>query len=116
MFHYVSMDALLTPHSTHLLLANRLRALDQDTHDPYRTWLRSNTPGRLSKLCHAAGLEPPSISMIEPEPSYGRAHALLFYPMMVYERIGNLSDAFSGVRITMLVVAHQPEQGHTDHP
>jgi hypothetical protein len=102
------MGARLMPHSMHLLLANRLRALGQDAHDPYPTWFRSNTPGRLAKLCRAAGLEPPSISLIEPEPAYGRAHALLFYPMMAYERIVNLSNALARFRGTMLVATCKP--------
>jgi hypothetical protein len=55
-----------------------------------------------------AGLEMPSITMVEPEPSYGRAHALLFYPMMAYERIVNMSNALSGFRVTMLVVTRKP--------
>ena len=108
LFHYVSMGARLMPHSMHLLLANRLRALDKDAHDPYPTWFRSNTPGKLRKLCRVAELEPPSISMIEPEPSYGRAHTLLFYPMMVYERTVNLSNALARFRITMLVATCKP--------
>jgi SAM-dependent methyltransferase len=108
LFHYVYMSARLMPHSMHLLLANRLRALGQDAHDPYPTWFRSNTPGRLAKLCRAAGLEPPSISLIEPEPAYGRAHALLFYPMMAYERIVNLSNALARFRVTMLVATCKP--------
>ena len=111
LFHYVSMGACLMPHSMHLLLANRLRALDPDAHDPYPTWFRSNTPGKLRKLCRAAELEPPSISMIEPEPSYGRAHALLFYPMMVYERTVNLSNVLSMFRITMLATVRKPKPG-----
>jgi SAM-dependent methyltransferase len=108
LFHYVSMGARLMPHSMHLMLANRLRSLDEGTHDPYPTWFRSNTIGKLRRLCGMAGLEMPSITMVEPEPSYGRAHALLFYPMMAYERIVNMSNALSGFRVTMLVVTRKP--------
>jgi SAM-dependent methyltransferase len=108
LFHYVSMGARLMPHSMHLMLANRLRSLDEDAHDPYPTWFRSNTRGKLRRLCGMAGLETPSITMVEPEPSYGRAHALLFYPMMAYERIVNMSSALSGFRVTMLVVTRKP--------
>jgi hypothetical protein len=63
-----------------------------------------------------AELDPPLIKMIEPEPSYGKAHALLFYPMMAYERIVNLSGAFSGFRITMLAAVRKPERNHTGQP
>lgn len=108
LFHYVSAAAHVMPHSVHLLLANRLRALAEDAHDPYPTWFRANTRRRLRKLCMTNGLDDPAITMIEPEPSYGRAHPLLFYPMMTYERLVNLSDALSGFRITILLAAHKP--------
>jgi SAM-dependent methyltransferase len=108
LFHYVPMGARIMPHSLHLLLANRLRSLDEEAHDPYPTWFRSNTRGKLRGLCRAAGFEMPSITMLEPEPSYGAAHALLFYPMMAYERVVNLSDALSGFRHTMLVAVRKP--------
>jgi hypothetical protein len=42
-----------------------------------------------------------------------RQGALLFYPMMAYERIVNLSDALSGFRITMLAAVRKPERNHT---
>src|ERR1017187_6711976 len=100
LFHYVSMGARLMPHSMHLLLANRLRSLEEGAHVPYPTFFRSNTRSKLRRLCQEAGLETPAITMIEPEPSYGRAHALLFYPMMAYERIVNASNALSGFRVT----------------
>ncbi|HEU5340122.1 class I SAM-dependent methyltransferase [Edaphobacter sp.] len=107
LIHYVSAGAYIMPHFVHLLLANRLRELPKDAHDPYPTWYRSNTRSKLRRLCLASGLGEPVITMIEPEPSYGRAHPLLFYPMMAYERFVNSSDALSGFRITMLLVAHK---------
>ncbi|HXB62977.1 MAG TPA: class I SAM-dependent methyltransferase [Acidobacteriaceae bacterium] len=108
LFHYVSMGAHIMPHSVHLMLANRLRSLADDAHDPYPTWFRSNTRRRLRQLCRESGLAEPAITMLEPEPSYGRAHPLLFYPMMVYERVVNLSGALAGLRITILLAAHKP--------
>jgi hypothetical protein len=96
------------PHSLHLRLANRLRSLDADAHDPYPTRYRANSRGRLRKLCRTAGIGDAVITMIEPEPSYGRAHALLFYPMMAYERVVNLSSAFSCFRCNILLSARKP--------
>jgi SAM-dependent methyltransferase len=109
LFHYVSMGARLMPHSLHLLLANRLRALSEDAHDPYPTWFRANTRGKLRKLCRMAGLGKPTMTMIEPEPAYGSAHALLFYPMMMYERVVNATRALARFRITILMVAKKPK-------
>jgi len=108
LYHYVSIGASVLPHSMHLMLANRLRGLPNDAHDPYPTWYRANTRSRLRNLCHLTGFEKPEIRMLEPEPSYGRAHPLLFYPMMAYERIVNLSDGLSGFRHTILLAAHKP--------
>jgi hypothetical protein len=82
--------------------------MDDDAHDPYPTWFRSNSRGRLGKLCRMAGLNEPSITMLEPEPSYGAAHAMLFYPFMAYERFVNSSRIFEGVRLTILLATHKP--------
>jgi len=59
--------------------------------------------GRLKELCRMAGLGKPVITMLEPEPSYGRAHAMLFYPFMIYERLVNSSRLFEGLRVTILM-------------
>jgi len=108
LFHYVSMGARLMPHFMHLVLANRLRGLSKDAHEPYRTYYRCNTRKSLRNLCSASGLDVPSIIMVEPEPSYGRAHPLLFYPMMAYERLVNFSEITSGFRITLLAAVRKP--------
>jgi len=108
LYHYVSMGANLLPHSIHLMIANRLRELGNDAHDPYPTWFRSNTRSQLRKLCRMAGLSDPAITMLEPEPSYGRAHPILFYAFMGYERLVNSSKIFQGMRITILLAARKP--------
>lgn len=108
LYHYVSLGARLMPHSVHLMIANRLRKLADDAHDPYPTWFRSNSRGAVKKLCRDAGLTEPAITMLEPEPSYGRAHPLLFYPFMAYERLVNSSEMFAGLRITILMTTRKP--------
>jgi len=110
LYHYVSMGARLLPHSMHLMLANRLRRMPGGAHDPYPTWFRSNTRSRLEQLCRAAGLGEPAITMLEPEPSYGKAHAMLFYPFMAYERLVNSSKIFEGMRLTILLAVHKPAE------
>jgi hypothetical protein len=96
------MAASLMPHSIHLRLANKLRALAADAHDPWPTVYRANTRSKLRRLAHSSGLLPEELSMIEAEPSYGAAHPLLFYPMMAYERVVNSSDLFSPFRVNIL--------------
>jgi len=107
LFHYVSLGAWMMPQWMHLMLANRLRKLEAEAHDPYPTWFRANSRGRLRSLCTRAGLDVNVMAMIEPEPAYGRAHALLFYPMMAYERVVNAVGALEGLRITILMAARK---------
>ncbi|MBS1801932.1 MAG: class I SAM-dependent methyltransferase [Acidobacteria bacterium] len=104
LFHYVTIGSRLTPHSIHLATANRLRGRGSDAHDPYTTFYRANTARGLKRLIQGAGLTTASIQLMEPEPSYGRLHATLFYPMMIYERIVNSTALLSNLRIIIFGV------------
>src|SRR5271156_3182116 len=107
-WHYVTVAASLMPHSIHLRLANRLRALDDDAHDPWPTVYRANTRRRLVRLARKSGLWPEELRMIEAEPSYGAAHPLLFYPMMAYERLVNSTELLSSFRVNILGAFRKP--------
>ena len=107
-WHYVTVAASLMPHSIHLRLANRLRALDDDAHDPWPTVYRANTRRRLVRLARKSGLWPEELRMIEAEPSYGAAHPLLFYPMMAYERLVNSTELLSSFRVNILGEFRKP--------
>jgi SAM-dependent methyltransferase len=107
-WHYVTLASALLPHSMHLRLANKLRTLDDRAHDPWPTVYRANTRLRLRKLARVNRLLVEELRMIEAEPSYGSAHALLFYPMMVYERIVNSSNAFSSFRVNIFGTLRKP--------
>ena len=104
LFHYVTIGSRLTPHSIHLAAANRLRGRGSDAHDPYQTFYRANTRHRLDRLIQDSGLETNLLQLMEPEPSYGRLHAALFYPMMMYERIVNSTKFLSNFRIIIFGV------------
>lgn len=102
LYHYVTLGARLTAHSIHLMIANKLRGLSPEAPDPYPTYYRANTRRRLRQLIEQANLRIALLDMVEPEPSYGRMHPALFYPMMMYERAVNSSSVFSDFRITIL--------------
>lgn len=104
LFHYVALASSLLPHSVHLKLANRLRGAPEDAHDPYPTFYRANTAGRIRALCRDAGLVPQELRMVEKEPSYGRKGAVFFFPMMAYERLVNLTPAFGSLRANIFGV------------
>lgn len=111
--HYVTAGAKLLPHRMHLKIANRLRALDATAHDPYPTFYRANTPGRIRKLAAPSGLEVRDLQMIEKEPSYGLASPLLFVPMMVYERLVNSWSALAVFRVNIFTVLVNASPGRS---
>lgn len=103
-WHYVSLVSHLTPHSFHTLVANRLRNLPEESHDPYPTHYRLNTRSAVERAARQAGLTVESLDLIEKEPMYGLGSRLLFFPFMAYERIVNSSDIFSNLRANILGV------------
>lgn len=106
-WHYVGFVSKCLPHTLHLALANRLRGLP-DARDPYPTFYRSNTRAAIGRLARSAGLSVVALPTTEAEPWYGRSHALLFYPMMLYERFVNSSARFEGLRSNILGVLQKP--------
>lgn len=102
--HYVTIAARLLPHGFHLRLANRLRRLAPGAHDPYPAYYRLNSGRAISACSRTVGLEPVHLSYIEAEPSYGRCHPALFYPMMIYERIVNSTERLAPLRMNILAV------------
>jgi hypothetical protein len=87
----------------HLLLANRLRGLTPEAHDPYPTVYRCNSKSMIRTTALLAGFELLDLSIIEKEPLYGKASKLLFYPMLAWERMVNFHKMFSSLGANLLV-------------
>jgi SAM-dependent methyltransferase len=107
-WHYVTLASRALPHSWHLRLTNKLRALHDDAHDPWRTFYRANDCRTLNRLAKTCGLVAEQLNLIEAEPSYGAAHAVLFYPMMAYERLVNSHKIFEPFRVNIFGVLRKP--------
>ena len=111
LWHYVSMISRWTPHRFHLLVANRMRHMDEESHDPYPTHYVLNTRRAIREQAAAAGLALSKLEMIEPEPMYGLHNRLAFLLFMGYERVVNSSDLFSGFRVNILGKLVRPAAG-----
>ena len=107
-WHYFTLGSQLLPHSMHLRIANKFRGLPLESHDPYPTRYRANTCGQIRRHSRQSGLVPTALVAIEKEPSYGRFHPALFYPMFLYERFVNLSSALGIFRASLLAVLRKP--------
>jgi SAM-dependent methyltransferase len=108
LFHYVTLASKMLPHRAHLNLANRLRGLGCDAHDPYPTIYAANTRRLIRRLAGSVGLTVKLFRMIEKEPSYGKSNRLLFSLMMVYERCVNSSSLLLDLRVNILAVLQKP--------
>jgi SAM-dependent methyltransferase len=107
-WHYVALAASILPHSVQLRMANRLRCLPKNAHDPYRTLYRTNTPRAIRQVCVRAGLRVVEIRLVEKEPSYGRVHAALFLSMMLYERVVNSLESLGRIRANIYAAIVKP--------
>jgi SAM-dependent methyltransferase len=108
LYHYVAFVSWVMPHWVHLLIANRLRGMPEDAHDPYPTVYAANSRRRIERLAADAGLLVDTLRLIEKEPSYGMASPMLFYPLMAYERLVNATELLAGLRANLLVVLRRP--------
>lgn len=109
LLHYVALVSRLTAHGAHLFLANRLRNLPTDNHEPWPTVYVMNTPAAVRRYAGLAGLDVESLEMVEKEPSYGMFARPLFLAFMAYERLVNASDLFGLLRSNMFVVLRKRE-------
>lgn len=87
--HYVTMVAAHTPHWFHRLVANRVRQLPTEEHEPWPTYYRMNTPAAVRRSMRAAGFEQVEVELIEPYPVYLVFNPLAFGAGIAYERIVN---------------------------
>jgi SAM-dependent methyltransferase len=104
LFHYVAMASRLTPHRLHVRIANRLRALDHDAHDPWPTIYAMNTPADVRALAAEEGFDVEELRLVEKDPSYGMASRAMFLVFMAYERLVNSTERLAALRANMFVV------------
>lgn len=103
-FHYTAIVSRLTPHWFHKRVANRLRNLPPESHDPYPTCYKLNSRARVEQYASELGFAVDQFRIIEPNPSYGMSSRVLFFGFMAYERIVNASEKLAGLRANILAV------------
>lgn len=108
-YHYVAAVSAFTPHWFHKLMANPLRAMSRDAHDPYPTFYRMNTRRTLRRLADECAFEVEELRMVEKEPSYGMASRALFLPFLAYERLVNSTELLADARSNLFVVLRKAQ-------
>ncbi len=100
-YHYVAIIARSTPHWFHDLVANRVRGLSEDSHEPWPTFYRLNSQGLIQRYANQVGFEHIELRFVEAEPSYFMFHAIPFMLGVAYERLVNRFDILSGIRVNI---------------
>lgn len=103
-FHYTAVVSAVTPHWFHRLVANRLRNLPPETHDPYPTCYKMNSRSTIKRYAEDLGFDVEQCRLVEAEPSYGMVSRILFFPFMAYERVVNSSERLAGMRANIFGV------------
>jgi SAM-dependent methyltransferase len=111
LFHYMPLGSKLIPRRHHAGTSKSLRRMDAEDHEPWPTYYRANSRGKLRRLFRDAGFVGIDFRMIECEPRYTAGRRLLFYPMMAYERLVNSSKLLEGFRIILSAVARTEAKG-----
>lgn len=101
--HYVSLIARATPHWFHDRVANRVRGLSRDAHEPYPTYFRMNSRKAIYHYARKSGFSQCELRFIECEPSYLVFHALPFLLGVAYERTVNRFDSLAWLRANIFV-------------
>jgi ubiquinone/menaquinone biosynthesis C-methylase UbiE len=114
-FHYVTLVASVTPHWFHKLVANRLRSIRSDSHDPYPTFYRLNSRSAIVRHAQQLGFEVTQFRIIEKEPSYGMASRVFFLAFMGYERFVNSRETFAGLRANILALLRKSQEYANRH-
>jgi SAM-dependent methyltransferase len=103
-WHYVALASRATHHGFHRLVANRLRQLPEEHHEPWPTVYAMNTPRAVRRYAARTHFDVERLDLVEKEPSYGMLARPLFAAMMAYERAVNATPALAPFRANMFVV------------
>jgi SAM-dependent methyltransferase len=97
-WHYVAMIARATPYWVHGLIANRVRGLPPEAHEPYRTFYRFNSRNDVLRIARYAGFAGVKLRFVEAEPSYLSFSAGTFALGIAYERFVNRYASCAPIR------------------
>jgi hypothetical protein len=97
-YHYVSVASMLTPRWIHKAIANPLRGLPSNAHEPWPTFYRMNSRRAILKAARTAGFRTINFQMVECQPSYLVFHTVPFLVGVAYERLVNSTEILSGLR------------------
>lgn len=97
-YHYVSLVSRTTPHWFHVIIADRVRGLSEEAHEPWPTFYRLNSRRTIRCVAAKIGFQKITLQMVEGHPSYLVFHSLPFLVGVAYERLVNSSEVFAVFR------------------
>jgi SAM-dependent methyltransferase len=96
--HYVGFLATITPHWFHELVANRVRGMTTEDHEPWPTYYRLNSRRAIERAGYAAGFRTVEVRIWEGPPGYLVFNSVPFVLGVAYERLVNRYRALEDLR------------------
>jgi SAM-dependent methyltransferase len=97
-WHYVALISASTPHWVHRLIANPVRGMPRDAHEPWPTYYRLNSKKAIVRSSAAAGFSTNELRFFEGQPSYLVFNSVVFLLGVAYERVVNSGQWLSFLR------------------
>jgi hypothetical protein len=82
----------------HTMLANRMRGLPAEAHEPWPTFYRMNCRRAIRQAAIKAGFREIDLLMVEGHPSYLMFHIVPFMAGVAYERLVNSIELLASLR------------------
>ncbi len=101
LLHYSYAIAAATPNRFHKMLV-------PGDADPYPTYYRMNTVGRVRTIMCGAGFIEKSLTLMEPDPAYVTMSGVTFLVGVAYERLVNRFERLSPFRANILAAFRKP--------
>ena len=105
--HYMPLIARITPHRFHEWFNKRR---NRETVDTFPTLYLCNSRKQVQALAHEVGMQVDRIELIEGRPEYLRLTFVTYIFGLVYERLVNASEIFSGFRVVMITTLSNPTE------
>jgi SAM-dependent methyltransferase len=108
--HYVTLVSSHTPHWFHRLVANRVRDLTSEDHEPWPTYYRMNSERAVRRNLGTAGFDEIRVDFIEPYPVYLVFSPIVFRAGIAYERLVNRWSWASRFRLILIARARSGQR------
>ena len=114
-WHYLALISASTPHWVRRLIANPVRGMSRDAHEPWLTYYQVNSKKAIAGSSAAAGFSASELRFFEGQPSYLMFNSVAFLLGVAYERVVNSGEWLAFLRANIFGKLVKLDDGGTSH-